>query len=144
MSSKPLSPACTWSSWPKYSANAERMDVHCLESGCIGKYIPLGPRDCPRQCTDTVWPREGCQYIDQNILAILKAVYAGCHNWGSLHWSRQQHIHIPLCYLQYTGLDGLFLTLCCLMHKSFLQTHALSALPFHWTWDTFSPSKCLR
>ena len=27
---------------------AERMDVHCLESGCIGKYIPLGPRDFPR------------------------------------------------------------------------------------------------
>ena len=24
------------------------MDVHCLESGCIGKYIPLGPRDFPR------------------------------------------------------------------------------------------------
>ena len=31
-----------------FPANAERMDVHCLESGCIGKYIPLGPRDCPR------------------------------------------------------------------------------------------------
>ena len=26
-----------------FPANAERMDVHCLESGCIGKYIPLGP-----------------------------------------------------------------------------------------------------
>ena len=23
-----------------FPANAERMDVHCLESGCIGKYIP--------------------------------------------------------------------------------------------------------
>ena len=22
-----------------FPANAERMDVHCLESGCIGKYI---------------------------------------------------------------------------------------------------------
>ena len=31
-----------------FPANAERMDVHCLESGCIGKYIPLGPRDFPR------------------------------------------------------------------------------------------------
>ena len=28
-----------------FPANAERMDVHCLESGCIGKYIPLGPQD---------------------------------------------------------------------------------------------------
>ena len=24
------------------------MSVHCLESGCIGKYTPLGPRDFPR------------------------------------------------------------------------------------------------
>ena len=31
-----------------FPANAERMDVHCLESGCIGKYIPLGPWDFPR------------------------------------------------------------------------------------------------
>ena len=31
-----------------FPANAERMDVHCLESGCIGKYIPLGPRDFPQ------------------------------------------------------------------------------------------------
>ena len=23
------------------------MSVHCLESGCIGKYTPLGPRDFP-------------------------------------------------------------------------------------------------
>ena len=23
-----------------FPANAERMGVHCLESGCIGKYIP--------------------------------------------------------------------------------------------------------
>ena len=28
--------------------NDERMSVHCLESGCIGKYTPLGPRDFPR------------------------------------------------------------------------------------------------
>ena len=27
-----------------FPANAERMAVHCLESGCIGKYILLGPR----------------------------------------------------------------------------------------------------
>ena len=26
-----------------FPANAERMDVHCLESGCIGKYIYLFP-----------------------------------------------------------------------------------------------------
>ena len=31
-----------------FPANAERMSVHCLESGCIGKYTPLGPRDFPR------------------------------------------------------------------------------------------------
>ena len=31
-----------------FPANAERMDVHCLESGHIGKYTPLGPRDFPR------------------------------------------------------------------------------------------------
>ena len=24
------------------------MSVHCLESGCIGKYTPLGPRDFPQ------------------------------------------------------------------------------------------------
>ena len=29
-------------------ANAERMAEHCLESGCIGKYIPLQPGDFPR------------------------------------------------------------------------------------------------
>ena len=28
--------------------NDERMSVHCLESGCIGKYTPRGPRDFPR------------------------------------------------------------------------------------------------
>ena len=28
--------------------NDERMSVHCLESGCIGKYTPLGPRDFPQ------------------------------------------------------------------------------------------------
>ena len=26
-----------------FFANAERMDVHCLESGCIGKYILATP-----------------------------------------------------------------------------------------------------
>ena len=31
-----------------FPANSERMSVHCLESGCIGKYIHLGPGDCPR------------------------------------------------------------------------------------------------
>ena len=31
-----------------FPANGERMSVHCLESGCIGKYTPLGPRDFPR------------------------------------------------------------------------------------------------
>ena len=31
-----------------FPANSERMSVHCLESGCIGKYTHLGPRDCPR------------------------------------------------------------------------------------------------
>ena len=31
-----------------FPANDERMYVHCLESGCIGKYTPLGPRDFPR------------------------------------------------------------------------------------------------
>ena len=31
-----------------FPANSERMSVHCLESGCIGKYTPLGPRDFPR------------------------------------------------------------------------------------------------
>ena len=31
-----------------FPANSERMSVHCLESGCIGKYIHLGPRDFPR------------------------------------------------------------------------------------------------
>ena len=31
-----------------FPANAERMSVHCLESGCIGKYTHLGPRDFPR------------------------------------------------------------------------------------------------
>ena len=28
--------------------NDERMSVHCLESGCIGKYTPLDPRDFPQ------------------------------------------------------------------------------------------------
>ena len=28
-----------------FPANSERMSVHCLESGCIGKYTHLGPRD---------------------------------------------------------------------------------------------------
>ena len=27
-----------------FPANAERMSIHCFESGCIGKYIPLRPR----------------------------------------------------------------------------------------------------
>ena len=31
-----------------FPANSERMSVHCLESGCIGKYTHLGPRDFPR------------------------------------------------------------------------------------------------
>ena len=31
-----------------FPANAERMSVHCLESGYIGKYTPRGPRDFPR------------------------------------------------------------------------------------------------
>ena len=31
-----------------FPANAERMSVHCLELGCIGKYTPLGPQDFPR------------------------------------------------------------------------------------------------
>ena len=26
-----------------FPANSERMSVHCLESGCIGKYTHLGP-----------------------------------------------------------------------------------------------------
>ena len=30
-----------------FPANSERMSVHCLESGCIGKYTHLGPRDFP-------------------------------------------------------------------------------------------------
>ena len=28
-----------------FPANSERMSVHCLESGCIGKYTHLGPQD---------------------------------------------------------------------------------------------------
>ena len=31
-----------------FPANSERMSVHCLESGCIGKFTHLGPRDFPR------------------------------------------------------------------------------------------------
>ena len=31
-----------------FPANSERMSVHCLESGCIGKYTHLDPRDFPR------------------------------------------------------------------------------------------------
>ena len=31
-----------------FPANSERMSVHCLESGCIGKYTHLGPRDFPQ------------------------------------------------------------------------------------------------
>ena len=31
-----------------FPANSERMSVHCLESGCIGKYTHLGPRGFPR------------------------------------------------------------------------------------------------
>ena len=31
-----------------FPANAERMSVHCLELGCMGKYTPLSPRDFPR------------------------------------------------------------------------------------------------
>ena len=38
---------------PLVSINDERMDVHCLKSGCIGLHIPsdlkisLGPQDVP-------------------------------------------------------------------------------------------------
>ena len=53
-----------------FPANSERMSVHCLESGCIGKYThlgpqdfprvgiffaPLGPRDCPRAISRASW-----------------------------------------------------------------------------------------
>jgi len=45
-----------------FPANSERMSVHCLESGCIGKYTHLGPRGVyfpihpsSRQCTDTIF-----------------------------------------------------------------------------------------
>ena len=75
-----------------FPANSERMSVHCLESGCIGKYTHLGPRDFPRvgilhpsalgkslghrgvyfpihpssrQCTDTVWTKQW-KYTFQN------------------------------------------------------------------------------
>ena len=47
-------------------ANAERMVVHCLESGCIGKYIPsggdiapLGAQDCPR----AIFQASGCMVV---------------------------------------------------------------------------------
>ena len=47
------------------------MSVHCLESGCIGKYTPLGPRDFPcarnfappgpRDCPRAISRASGCK-----------------------------------------------------------------------------------
>ena len=57
-----------------FPANAERMVVHCLELGCIGNYIPLGPRDSPR----AICGASGCKipalggWISQSLLS---AVY---------------------------------------------------------------------
>merc|ERR1711954_409662 len=32
----------------KQAAVTDNVSVHCREEGCIGKYIPRGPRDFPR------------------------------------------------------------------------------------------------
>ena len=43
-----LAPSVVKQQNQQFPDNDERMSVHCLESGCIGKYTPRGPRDFPR------------------------------------------------------------------------------------------------
>ena len=73
-----------------FPANAERMAVHCLEWGCIGKYIPQGPRDFSRAGIFDPEAREippGSQYITP--LGSVRGHYNTGDCW---HWSRTRLI----------------------------------------------------
>ena len=67
-----------------FPANAKRMAVHCLESGCIGKYIPLEPLDFPQSSGNVIPNTSLLSVVYEFILPLEDGMAEFCKNCETL------------------------------------------------------------